>query len=155
MANPIIACTDGSQIALDSLAAGLALLDIKNQPVIVVTVADAPDPMQVTGTGFAGGTMTDEEFHREAEKDLVQATEIASAGATLVGRLGASDISTKVLKGPAGPTICDFAVEADASAIVTGSRGRGGFVRAVLGSVSDHVVRNAPCPVVISHSSSE
>jgi len=31
---------------------------------------------------------------------------------------------------------------------VLGTRGRGGLRRAVLGSVSDHVVRNAPCPVV-------
>jgi nucleotide-binding universal stress UspA family protein len=33
--------------------------------------------------------------------------------------------------------------------MVVGTRGRGGLRRAVLGSVSDHVVRNAPCPVVV------
>jgi nucleotide-binding universal stress UspA family protein len=34
-----------------------------------------------------------------------------------------------------------------------GSRGRGGIKRALLGSVSDYVVRNAHCSVVITRPS--
>jgi nucleotide-binding universal stress UspA family protein len=36
-----------------------------------------------------------------------------------------------------------------AELVVVGSRGRGSFASAVLGSVSHHVVQHAPCPVVI------
>jgi nucleotide-binding universal stress UspA family protein len=39
-----------------------------------------------------------------------------------------------------------------ARAVVLGTRGRGGIARALLGSVSDYVVRNAPCPVVVTGS---
>ena len=46
-------------------------------------------------------------------------------------------------------TICAIAAEVDADVIVIGSHGRTGVKRLMLGSTSEHVVRHAPCPVLV------
>ena len=45
--------------------------------------------------------------------------------------------------------IVHLADEIDAGLIVMGSRGLGGIRRALMGSVSDSVVRHAHCPVLV------
>ena len=47
------------------------------------------------------------------------------------------------------PAMALLAVVEDADILVVGSRGHGGFVSALLGSVSQHVVAHARCPVVV------
>ncbi|MCU7826421.1 universal stress protein [Kitasatospora sp. DSM 101779] len=56
-------------------------------------------------------------------------------------------IGARVVEGGAAPVLLDAARGADL--LVVGSRGRGGFTGALLGSVSQHCVQHAPCPVVV------
>lgn len=51
--------------------------------------------------------------------------------------------------GDPGDAIVEAAVSERADMIVVGSHGRSGLGRALLGSVSDFVVRHAPCPVMV------
>ena len=46
-----------------------------------------------------------------------------------------------------GEGLVSYAREVGATLLVVGTHGRGGFKRAVLGSVADYVVRHADCPV--------
>jgi nucleotide-binding universal stress UspA family protein len=142
----LIAGTDGSELSIDALRTGLALMP-PDDDVLLVTVVDHGDPTLVAGTGMAGGVMTEREFE---EIDAARLTEAQTLVAAAASSLGLGDAATLVLRGDAARALCDLAAERDASAIVIGTRGRGGVKRALLGSVSDHVVRNAPCPVVIT-----
>jgi nucleotide-binding universal stress UspA family protein len=45
--------------------------------------------------------------------------------------------------------IVTFAREHDIDLIVMGTHGRGAMLRMMLGSVAEHVVRTAPCPVMV------
>ena len=54
-----------------------------------------------------------------------------------------------LIEGRVAPEVVALAEQIGAGLIVLGSRGRGGIRRALMGSVSDSVVRHAPCPVTI------
>ena len=144
----ILLCTDGSELASRALAAGLAVLAPADHYVIA-TAVEGPDQSELVGaSGLAGPTMTQDEFDAEEAGAHVAGTAVVDGEAK---RLGLPAAERRVVEGPPGEALCALAEELGAAAIVLGSRGRGGLKRALLGSVSDHVVRHAPCPVVVSH----
>jgi nucleotide-binding universal stress UspA family protein len=60
---------------------------------------------------------------------------------------GGPEVEEVVLQGPAGPGLLAEAEQADL--LVVGSRGSGGFVGLLLGSVSQQVAAHSPCPVAV------
>ncbi len=81
--------------------------------------------------------------HRAAEALLEEATaHLAFEGLDV-------DIQCEAVEGTAAEVLVGAAGEADL--LVVGSRGHGGFVGLLLGSVSQQCAHSAPCPVVIVH----
>ena len=62
---------------------------------------------------------------------------------------GGTDADERVELGVAVSELTEIAAEIDAALIVVGTRGRGRLASAVLGSVSQALVQQAPCPVMI------
>ena len=146
MPSPILLCTDGSDQSMEALSLGLDLLGHSDE-LVLVTVATGPDPASLAGSGHAGPDMQPEEYDKAVEQANRSADSVIRQAQKELGLAGAQ---TRVLQGDPGAAICQLATELSARAIVVGSRGRGGLKRAFLGSVSDHVVRNAPCSVIVT-----
>lgn len=59
------------------------------------------------------------------------------------------DAQALLIQGPTIETILDRATKLDADVIVVGSHGHGALYRALLGSVSEGILRRSACPVLI------
>lgn len=85
----------------------------------------------------------DEPHHRIAAEEVVERA---------LGHLGSDrdelKIETRAVHGSAAAALLDAA--ATAAVLVVGARGLGGFERLRIGSVSQEVLRDASCPVVIA-----
>jgi nucleotide-binding universal stress UspA family protein len=77
------------------------------------------------------------------------AREHAAQALVVRGRQAGIATSFLVWEGEPGPAIVEAAASENADLIVVGSHGRGRVGRFVLGSVSDHVMRNAAAPVLV------
>lgn len=82
----------------------------------------------------------------EREAHLVKVVRVARAAGVTAEFL--------VWQGDPGSSIAAAAEAEAADLVVVGTRGRSGAGRMLLGSVSDHVVRHAECPVLVVRPSS-
>lgn len=85
-----------------------------------------------------------------ARMDQRRASREGAAQAIVVkGRRAGVNVHFLVWEGEPGPAIVEAAIAEAADLVVVGTHGRSRVGRLVLGSVSDHVVRHAPCPILI------
>jgi nucleotide-binding universal stress UspA family protein len=75
--------------------------------------------------------------------------EQAAQGLVSKGREAGVRVSFLIWEGNPGEAIVDVATSEAVDLVVVGSHGRGSMGRILIGSVSDYVVRHAPCPVLV------
>jgi nucleotide-binding universal stress UspA family protein len=136
---------DGSAGADRAITA--AALLFPGADVVVVTV---DEPMLETVAGaelVASGVWLDLPAAEQGALDA--ASRMADAGAAQAIAAGLHATAQPVVSAPAWSEIGRVATEIGADAIVVGSRGHGALVGALLGSVSEALVRHGGRPVVI------
>jgi nucleotide-binding universal stress UspA family protein len=142
----VLLCVDGSESAIGAAATGLARLAPAART-IVVTVVEGGNPTLVSGvSGMAGGALTPDQLQELNEVRSEEGEHVVQAAVAALDQPG---LETQVLLGEPGVELMLFAEEVGATVVVVGSRGHGAIKRALLGSVSDHLVRHAPCPVLV------
>ena len=135
---PILFATDGSSdahlaaIAAATLAAGwgrqLHVAHAWEQPRLVA------------------GEIVPSDFLERLRRD---AGDLLDAEIARIEKAGTAVAERHLLLGPPVDAIVDLAAEIKAGMIVVGSRGRAGFKRLLMGSVSEAAVHHTACPVLV------
>jgi nucleotide-binding universal stress UspA family protein len=84
------------------------------------------------------------EIRQAIEKEAEQVVPDALGRA---GGAAGAQVEQEIVEGSPGDVLVDAAKEADL--LVVGYHGHGGLSKLLLGSVSQHCVKHAPCPVVV------
>ncbi len=137
----LLAAIDFSPISARVVDQAASLAAAFSAELTILHVA-APDPDFV---GYAAGPQTVRDARaRELRAEHRKLQEVAE---TLRDR----EIATRALliQGPTAEQILAEAKRLEAGMIVVGSHGHGSLYRALLGSVSEDVVRAAVCPVLV------
>jgi nucleotide-binding universal stress UspA family protein len=135
----ILVATDGSREAELAVTTAADLAKSTDSELHVVHVGELPLVYHPERHAYRAEY---EEHEKEAQQLLeAQVERIKGAGATVA--------QTHLRMGKADEEIADLAQNLGAGMVVMGSRGHGRMRRALVGSVSDSVVRHAHCPVMI------
>lgn len=146
----ILIAVDEDDASHDAVEFAAQFLDDQAEVLVVNVARSTITPYGTIGglsATYAGSPMlsadaelrAQEQADQEAER-VVSAAERLIKGAKVEGRVEHGDV---------GPAICQVAADEDADMIVLGTHDRGVWSRLWFGSVSDHVVHNAPCPVLV------
>ena len=142
----IVVGVDGSASAQAALAWAVQQAELTGATVEAVIAWHYP--IAFAGAPFAAiGSQMDVDFAGAAAQML------SAAISETADPTGSVKVSSTVREGNAAQVLIDAAEGADL--LVVGSRGHGGFTEALLGSVSQHCVHHARCPVVIVRGSAD
>jgi nucleotide-binding universal stress UspA family protein len=136
----VVVGVDGSGSSKAALAFAVGQAELTNATVEAVIAWEYP--ISFAGAGYAPvGSVLDTDWAENAERVLGEAISETVDPASKI------KVSATVGEGNPARILLEAAEGADL--LVVGSRGHGGFTEALLGSVSQHCVHHAQCPVVI------
>lgn len=136
---PVIVGVDGSPRSIDALRKAAEMARLLDAPITAVTAWQFP----ITFDG---------NFPTEVWSPEGEAERILSAGiGTAFPDERPERLTAVTIAGPAASVL--ITASENASMLVLGSRGRGGFAGLLLGSVSTACAQHARCPVLVMHGS--
>jgi nucleotide-binding universal stress UspA family protein len=138
----VVVATDFSETAEEALSVALEIVGGTDRRIAVVHVVLDPlhQPWMIDAAGVDFADLR-HSWVKAAERKFQELLERR--------RLNNSALSTHIVIGRPDVAIVRFAEDHGADLIVMGTHGYGGVKRLLLGSVADHVVRQASCPVLV------
>lgn len=134
MIDTVVVATDGSESVERAVEVALDLADRFDATVHALSVVDASDVESAPS-----------ELSTDLEGALTERSERATRA---VAARADGNVKTAVRRGRPASEISTYAREVDADIVATGTRGRHGENRFLIGSVAERVVRSCPVPVL-------
>ena len=143
----ILLATDGSEEATLAAQTAVDIADKTNSELHVVHVGGLDYGYLSDDPSYA---VPDYVYMQQIQENLEQeARKALDAEVERVKAAGGRVVEAHLSMGSPDAEIVKLADDIGAGLIVIGSRGLGGIRRALIGSVSDSVVRHAHCPVLV------
>ena len=140
----ILVGVDGSAAALGAVRWAARYAALRNAPLTLVHVVDAPLPEWFEVATLAGSRQWQEQRARDFISSAIKTAEEST------GECGPVQIDSKVFNSATVPTLVGLSAEVEM--VVVGYQGHGGVLaRSFLGSVSSALVYHAHCPVAVIH----
>lgn len=135
----LLVATDFSDQAVQALDAAL---DVAGEGSHLTLLHVYPPPGLLMPEGFVAATP---QTYRELIEAIDRSLEELRLRATRAGLT----VTPIAVQGHAATELCRVAREGKHDLIIVGTHGRTGIARFMLGSVAEHVLRDAPCPVLV------
>jgi nucleotide-binding universal stress UspA family protein len=133
----ILLATDLGPASADAAEQAIELARQLDAELLIVSVIAAPE---VLPDGVRPGPRVDQV--RDRREPVAQSLVVEARRAGVAARF-------LIWQGDPGESIAAAAEAEQCDLIVVGTHGRTGFHRSLAGSVSDYVIRSAPCPVLV------
>lgn len=142
----VLLATDGSERALAALSRGVDIVGRDHRFLLLSVVPPSFIPSATVGPMDSHPLVLDPAVEEELEQNE---RTTAEANLTELRTTVGIDGENLVEIGEPGPTICAVAEREAVDVVVIGSHGHGWLQRVLIGSVSNHVLHHAPCPVLV------
>jgi nucleotide-binding universal stress UspA family protein len=148
MAGRIVVGIDGSELGRAALRWAEEEARLRDATLVAVHAWTFVPPASIAEPGMIPVPPGD--LSGDLESERAAANAVLDGEVAGVGEHDGVRVEKRLMEGAPGDVL--VAAAADADLVVVGSHGRGGLARALLGSVSHHVVKHSPCPVVVVRS---
>lgn len=138
--------SDGSDLAVRAAENAGSLFGPVDAVTVLAVITSTPGD---DAGGIEGSTETPEEVEVDLASEEAAARRAIEAVIMVLPDAWKPLVTPRIEAGDAGPMLVWVAEQEGFDVIVVGSHGKGRLKRLVLGSVSEHVVHHAPCPVLV------
>ncbi len=150
--NKILIPHDSSRLADSVIPEILAMVSAFGSKIILVQVVDSLFQINAKlapSTGFSGGYIVSDLAEQVQKAEHQTASKNLEHLKKRLRDFGISEVETDILEGYPGDEIVKLAKKTKVDLIIMSTHGRSGLGRVLMGSVTDQVIHQADCPVLV------